>query len=163
MAAGSVWRRLPARGYSHLNLLLYGVIALGVLGMLGGITYKVRQGGYDACKVEWSEANLEAQKQSDAKALEDRQAKEKADAENLAAISKLMSDIRRVRDERDRKPNVVPAAPASSKCPPDQACFDRAGLESALRDYRAEIRGLADQAAALETDLNTARKWAQSR
>jgi len=131
--------------------------------MLGGITYKVRQGGYDACKVEWSSANVEAQKRSDEKALEDRQSKEKADAENMAAIGKLMSDIRRVRDERDRKPSIVPPAPSGSKCPPDQACFDRAGLESAIRDFRSEIRGLADQAATLETDLNTARKWAQDR
>ena len=39
-----------------MNLLLYGVIALAILGTVGGIVYKIREGGYDACKVEWNEA-----------------------------------------------------------------------------------------------------------
>lgn len=48
-----------------MNLLLYGFIALAILGTLAGIGYKVRQGGYDACKVEWAEA-AEAQRKREA-------------------------------------------------------------------------------------------------
>jgi hypothetical protein len=39
-----------------LNLLLYGVVALAILGTLGGMAYKIRESGYDSCKVEWTEA-----------------------------------------------------------------------------------------------------------
>lgn len=35
-----------------MSLLAYGLIVLAILGVLGGIGYKVRQSGYDACKVE---------------------------------------------------------------------------------------------------------------
>ena len=66
-----------------MNLLLYGVIALAILGTLGGIGYKVRQSGYDACKVEWAEAAAAQSKREQelsafaAKALADERAKKK--------------------------------------------------------------------------------------
>ena len=43
-----------------MNLLLYGIVALAILGTLSGIAYKVRESGYEACKVEWQAANAEA-------------------------------------------------------------------------------------------------------
>lgn len=66
-----------------MNLLLYGLVALAILGTLGGIGYKVRQSGYDACKVEWTQAEAEARKREAelsafaAKALADERAKRK--------------------------------------------------------------------------------------
>ena len=66
-----------------MNLLLYGVIALAILGTVGGIVYKVRQGGYDACKVEWAASDEAARKREAelsafaAKALADERAKAK--------------------------------------------------------------------------------------
>ena len=45
-----------------MNLLLYGVVALGILGMLGGIGYKIRESGYDSCKVDWAAAEVVARK-----------------------------------------------------------------------------------------------------
>ena len=49
-----------------MNLLLYGVIALAILGTLGGIGYKIREAGADSVRVEWAEANAAAQKQAEA-------------------------------------------------------------------------------------------------
>ena len=66
-----------------MNLLLYGVIALAILGTVGGIVYKVREGGYDACKVEWAASDEAARKREAelsafaAKALADERAKTK--------------------------------------------------------------------------------------
>mgnify|MGYP003395897887 CR=1 FL=1 len=45
-----------------MNLILYGVIALAILGTLAGIGYKVRESGYDACKVAWAESDAAARK-----------------------------------------------------------------------------------------------------
>ena len=66
-----------------MNLLLYAGAAIIILGMLGGIGYKVRKSGYDACKVEWAEAAEEQRKREQelstlaAKALADERAKRK--------------------------------------------------------------------------------------
>ena len=40
------------RGFIPLGLLGYGLLALGILGMLGGIVYKIREGGYDKARAE---------------------------------------------------------------------------------------------------------------
>lgn len=61
-------RRNPGRsdwldsGQSAVNLLLYGFVALAILGTVAGIGYKVRQGGYDACKVDWEASDAQARK-----------------------------------------------------------------------------------------------------
>ena len=66
-----------------MNLLLYGVVALAILGTLAGIGYKVRQSGYDSCKVEWAKESEEQRKreaaasQKAATALEEERAKSK--------------------------------------------------------------------------------------
>ena len=48
------------------SIILYGLIALAVLGTLSGIAYKIRESGKDAIRVEWAEANR-AQRERDAK------------------------------------------------------------------------------------------------
>jgi len=64
-------------------LIVWAVIALAGLGILGGITYKVRQGGYDAAKAECLEAAAAQAKREQelsafaAKALADERAKRK--------------------------------------------------------------------------------------
>ena len=45
------------------TLLLYGVVALAILGTLGTIGYKVRESGKDAIRLEWAAANEQARKQ----------------------------------------------------------------------------------------------------
>ena len=66
-----------------MNLLLYGFVALAIIGSLAGIGYKVRQSGYDSCKVEWDASEQSARKREAdlsafaAKALADERAKKK--------------------------------------------------------------------------------------
>ena len=48
-----------------MNLLLYGFLALAILGTLGGIGYKVRESGKDAIRVEWQQANAAAQQKAE--------------------------------------------------------------------------------------------------
>lgn len=44
------------------SLLLYGFLALAILGTLGGIGYKVRESGKDAVRVEWAASEAAARK-----------------------------------------------------------------------------------------------------
>jgi hypothetical protein len=65
------------------TLIVYGIIALGILGILGGIGYKVRESGKDAIRIEWKEAEAAARKREAdlsafaAKALADERKKRK--------------------------------------------------------------------------------------
>ena len=43
------------------SILLYAVLALAILGVLSGIGYKIRESGKDAVRVEWAEANRQAE------------------------------------------------------------------------------------------------------
>ena len=45
-----------------MNLLLYGFLALSILGMIGGGVYKVKQWGGNEVRAEWATANEEARK-----------------------------------------------------------------------------------------------------
>lgn len=46
------------------GLIVYAVLALAVLGTLAGISYKIRESGKDAVRVEWAEANRQAEAQA---------------------------------------------------------------------------------------------------
>ena len=61
-------------------MLAYLIAGVAALAILAGIGYKVRQSGYDACKIEWNEAS-EAQRKEEAarslKAAQDLEAERK--------------------------------------------------------------------------------------
>lgn len=92
----------------------------------------------------------------------DRKRKELADEENEHDLAVLRGTIARLRADRADR-SIVPAAPAASKCPDGQACFDRAELQRALERYRDAVRGLADESSEVAVQLDTARRWAQNR
>ena len=48
-----------------MNLLLYGFVALAILGTVAGIGYKVMESGYDACKVDWAASDAAARKREE--------------------------------------------------------------------------------------------------
>ena len=50
------------RGFS---LIVYAVLALAILGTLTGIAWKIRESGKDAVRLEWAEANRQAQEAAD--------------------------------------------------------------------------------------------------
>lgn len=161
-------------------------LALGALVLAVGVqTKRVQWAKEDAAKVQ-SEfdrfkggvAALGEKARADAAAREaaDKQRKENADAENKHAHEALRREHARMAGERDRlrherdaaRRSLVPAAPAGSRCPDGQACFERAELERALQRHRERIRagsdraaGLAHEGSQIEADLATARRWAQ--
>ena len=95
------------------------------------------------------------------KTIADEQRKEKADAEHAAAVARLNSTIRRLRDARAASSFV----PAAASCPgsPDRAAFDRAVLERTIRALDTGVQGLVDEGSRAVTDLDTAKRWAAGR
>lgn len=117
---------------------------------------------FETFKVRVAAEGEIARQRAEAIAAHDELLKEEADEENRQAHGRLRADIARLRHERDRaRSSLVPPAPAASKCPDGQACFDRAELDGALRRYRDGVRGLVDEGSAVTIDLNTAKRWAQ--
>ena len=160
-----------------INLLyLAGIIAIAAAGVGGTTAWTVQgwrldaanartdkvQASFDGFKAQVAAEGKVAQERANAQAAKDKLTKETADAENARVTAALRADITKLRRERDSaRVSTVPAAPAGSGRP-DLACFDRSGLESALRGLLGDIRGLVDQGAAATLDLNTAKAWAQT-
>ena len=84
---------MKQRGFIPLGLLGYGLIALGILGMLGGIVYKIRQGGADSVRAELlpqlqsCQASVEAQNRAVEALRAAGEAKAKAASQALAKAS----------------------------------------------------------------------------
>ena len=111
-------------------------------------------------------ATGEAQNAASAKqALADLKTKERADEEDrkrTAARNTLIAGVRRDVDAAlGASSGYVPPAPAASKCPDGQVCYDRAGLIAALRAFVVDVRSIVDEGAALGDALETARGWAR--
>lgn len=49
-----------------MSLIAYGIIALAILGALGGLGYKVRESGKESVRLEWATANEEARRREQA-------------------------------------------------------------------------------------------------
>lgn len=156
-----------------MNLTVVLLIVIAVAGAADAILAKLYIGArekvasvtqaFDSFKAEEKAIGEKAAKESADEKAADEKRKRDADAENAATVARLNADVDKLRRERDRaRGNFVPAAPAGSQCPAQQACFDRDSLESALREFATGIRRLADESSALEADINTARRWAQS-
>lgn len=155
------------RGFIQLPLLGWAAIAAGAAILLLGFALKVQTDRLRAVQAEYGQfkggvealgaaaADAAAKKEKD-----DRERKEKADAENLKTIAALRADVKRLRDARSGS-SFVPG-PAAGASRPDLACFDRAELESALRRFDQELQGIVDEGSAATVDLNTAKVWAQS-
>lgn len=102
------------------NLLLYGMVALAILGTIGAGVYKVKQWGADEVRTEWAEANRKAREKEQAKAAKAADTKEKGDAKAKVVFRTIYKDVDRIVVEyRDR------------------ACLDPSGLSVA----RAAILG----------------------
>ena len=95
-----------------VGLIAYGLIALAILGALGGIGYKVRESGKDAVRVEWAEANAAAQQAAEAdrqrqdaiRASKDKEATRRlanARKSNQQLLSSLDAHIRAANLPRD--------------------------------------------------------------
>ena len=81
------------------------------------------------------------------------------DHENSALHDKLSTTSKRVRDTNTRG-SLVPQNPAGSASP-NLACFDRAELDSALREFSRATSELAIEGESATIDLDTGKKWIQ--
>lgn len=107
-----------------------------------------------------SVAIAEQQQRENAKtALRDLKNKERSDENYARNISRLNTDLGRLRNAGPR--GLPPAAPGSAN--PDRACFDRTELSAALRVYREGVLGLVGEGAAAVEGLDTAKSWAGNR
>lgn len=104
----------------------------------------------------------EAQKAANAlTAYNDLKRKEKADEENRRTVAALRASVERLRSDFRPGGGAAAPAPAGSKCPDGQACFDRAEYLRADGVFVEEARGIADSCTAMNIDLDTAKRWAQ--
>ena len=97
-----------------MGLIAYGLIALALIGALGGLGYKIRESGKDAARIEWAqdvaarkaEAEAERARQDALRATQDKQATRiLADARksNAALLQSLDAHIRVARLPADCK------------------------------------------------------------
>lgn len=146
-----------------MSLIAYGLIALAILGAIGTGVYKVRESGKESVRLEWAEANKKAAEAAAAKDEENRKAKEKADVANAKTkrdLAGLYDAYRSLRDQR--RGSLLPeAAPGSAS--PERITFDRKGFDNALSGFDSGVTGLLKEGDSAIVDLDTAKRWAQTR
>ena len=160
--ASPLWR---LAGYAILAAGLFGA---GAYWMHGRATVK-----FDRLNAEYHQfkggvetAGRLAKEKADKQAAADRKAKETADEENsrsLATARATISRLRALAAKRDSRGGSVSPAPAGSRCPAGQTCFDTAEYQRAIGGFDSGARRLADEGTQVSTDLNTAREWANQR
>lgn len=99
---------MKQRGF---GLIVYAVLALGILGTLAGIGYKIREAGADSVRVEWQQANAAAQKKAD----EDRARQEAARAAQDKEASRRLANARKSNQElmRSLEAHIKAAGPVA--------------------------------------------------
>ena len=149
-------------------LVLASAFGAGAYWMNGRMTAK-----YDRLNAEYNQfkggvetAGRLAKAKADATVKADKAAKETADEENSRSLATARATISKLRADaakRDTRGGSVSPAPAGSRCPDGQTCFDRAEYQRAIGEFDSGARRLADEGTKVTTDLNTAREWATRR
>ena len=143
--------------------MLLGMAALVAASM--GFGY-IKGAHHEALKAARFEAATEAlgkaaQTAKAAHEKQDKLNKEKTDAETKRSLERLRADNQRLRDERARIRFVPETASAAGS--PDRACFNRPGLESAIRVFTDEVQGIVEQCGEAVIKLDAVKIWAQRR
>lgn len=131
------------------------ILAAALLG--GAVHYK---GKYDdaIAKVESMEqAEAARKKAAAAQALHELKNKERTDDENANRTADLNRELARL---RGLALNPIGPAPAASKCPEGQICFDAAEFDGARRNFYTELRSVAGDCKKVAIDLDSAKAWA---
>ena len=150
-----------------LWVMLAAFIAGGVSG--GGAAWTVQGWRLDAVQAKFDGfvATVKAQGEAAqtlkaAQEKKDKLNKEQTDADTTRTLDTLRADVKRLRNESRARGNFVPST-AYTAGSPDRACFDRAGLESAIRVLDSEVSGLVEQGSEAVVKLNAAKTWALRR
>ena len=143
--------------------MMLGVASLVAASM--GFGY-VKGAQHEALKAAKFEAATEAlgkaaQTAKVAREKKDQLNKEQTDAETKRSLDKLRADNQRLRHERARIRFVPEAASIAGNL--DRACFNRPGLESAIRVFTDEVSGIVEQCGETVIKLDAAKAWAQRR
>lgn len=101
------------------------------------------------------QAATEAKRRTDA----DKLAKEKSDAEQKKLIADNADLGKRLRDARASSSYLPTPTPTARN--PDRICFNRAQLESAIRQLDGEVSGIVESGDHSRIGLDTAKGWAQ--
>lgn len=84
-----------------MGIFAYGLLALALVSALGGIAYKVRESGYDSCKVEWSASDAAASEKVEAERQRQEQISRDAAKGYEVKISKQARVINEMRPVLD--------------------------------------------------------------
>ena len=100
-----------------------------------------------------------AQKEANAtKAANEQKAKasDESYAKALVVLGRDIGELRRARTSTD----YLPPAPADTKCPEGWVCFDRAALESAIRQLDEGVSGIVEKSDTVRLRMDESIKWA---
>ena len=99
------------------SILLYAVLALTILGALSGIAWKIRESGKDSVRVEWAEANRQAEAEATRLRLEREAEARKAVAAQQLVERKARDYETKWRNARNTLRNVPLAVSDCSRTP----------------------------------------------
>lgn len=148
-------------------LAILGVMLLGVYldrHFLTGPRYDSLRSEYATFKGGVAAAGRAALAANAEREAKEKQDKEKADAKARKRIADLDATVRQLRDDaakRDSRGGSASEAPAGSRCPEEQVCFERAEYQRALGEFDTEARRLVDEGSKVTADLDSAAEWAQ--
>lgn len=156
----------PLGRWLIIALLMVGAAAAGAAKMHAhdNIALEASEAKYNKFEGGVAALGTQAKKDAEAKRLKGIKDKEDADAENArdaAVVDAELARLRQLAAERNSGGGSMSAAPAGSKCPDGQTCFDSAQYRSAMGTADTGARRLAGEGTSVTTDLNTAKRWAQ--
>jgi hypothetical protein len=145
---------------------LYAAIgALAIIALLG-VALKIQttrlstlQATHDAFVLQTKLLGDIQEQETKATDLANTKLKEKLDAENATARAALADASRRLRNANSGAGLVPPAPNSSSRA--DIACFSRAELDDALRNFTGSVGELVIEGESSTIDLDTAKAWAK--
>lgn len=129
------------------------------------VEYARLESEYGQFKATVAAMGEKAKKEAAEKEAADRKRKDDADAENAKVrrdLAGVYDAYRRLRDSRSTGGGILPSAPAGAPSAAT-AAFDRGRLDSALSAFDRGVTGLLEEGDRAIADLDTARRWAQSR
>ena len=124
---------MKQRGF---GLIIYAVLALAILGTLGGIGYSIRKAGMDAVRAEWAAANAKAQEEQRAREMAAALIARTAAGELAAAQQKgaeYAAKWRKARAEAQKPLASCPGSPRNDATRPDEATPSPGGLRFSWR------------------------------
>jgi len=136
-------------------------IGFGAAWKMQGARYEKVRGEYNTYKVGVETLGKAAKDAAAKQALHDMKNKERTDAEVKRAGAAYKLDVARVLDGIARG-NYLPPAPAGSG-DPRRACFDRAELDAAVRDFVRGTAGLAGEGGEAVIKLDALKEWRSGR